>query len=88
MTFTVLIYAIGGYAVLFLAGMLVLEHTRGPVRQQAAFSHAGDRPPLRPWPRVTRTCPVGHERGLPLRRSAQRAAPARRRRPAATSCRR
>lgn len=87
MTFTVLIYAIGGYAVVFLAGMLVLEHTRGPVRQQAGFSHAGERPPLRPWPRVTRTCPVAHERVLPLR-AAQRAAPSRRQRPAATSCRR
>lgn len=87
MTFTVLIYAIGGYAVVFLAAMLVLEHTRGPVRRQAGFSHAGERPPLRAWPRVTRTCPVGHERVLPLR-SAQRATPVRRKRPAATACRR
>jgi hypothetical protein len=87
MTFTVLMYAIGGYAVVFLAGMLVLEHTRGPVPEQDGCSHAGDRPPLRPWPRVTRTCPVGHERVLPLR-SAQRTTPERRKRPAATSCRR
>jgi len=87
MTLTVLMYAIGGYAVVVLAGMLVLEHTRGPVRQQAGFSHAGDRPPLRPWPRITRTCPVEHERVLPLR-SAQRTTPARRQRPAAPACRR
>ncbi|MDP1848374.1 MAG: hypothetical protein Q8K79_11340 [Solirubrobacteraceae bacterium] len=87
MTFTVLMYAVGGYAVVFLAGMLVLEHTRGPVRQTAGFSHAGDRPPLRPWPRVTRTCALGHERVLPLR-SAQRSVPVRRKRPAPTTCRR
>ena len=86
MTFTVLIYAIGGYAVVFLACMLVLEHSRGPVRREAAFSHAGDRRPLRPWPRVTRTCPVGHARVLPLR-SAHGATPARRKRPAPTACR-
>jgi len=87
MTFTVLIYAIGGYAVVFLAGMLVLEHTRGPVRRQTGLSHSGERPPLRAWPRVTRTCAVGHERVLPLR-SAQRSTPVRRKRPAATACRR
>ena len=87
MTFTVLIYAFGAYATVLLAVLLVLEHTRGPVRQQAGFSHAGDRPALRPWSRASRGCPVGHERTLPLR-SAQLAAPPRRRRPTATSCRR
>jgi len=87
MTFMVFIYAVGGYAVVLLAGMLYLEHARGPVTQQRRYSHAGDRPPLRPWTRPARSCPVGHERTLPLR-SAQRTTPARRTRPAATSCRR
>jgi hypothetical protein len=88
MTFTVLMYAIGGYAVVFLAGMLVLERTRSPVRQSSGLSHHGDRPALRPWPRVTRSCPVGHERVLPLRSAQRRTTPPRRQRPAATSCRR
>ena len=86
MTFTVLIYAIGGYAVVLLAAMLVVERTREPVRQQRGHSHAAERPPLRAWSRPARG-PVGHERTLPLR-SAQIPAPPRRRRPAATSCRR
>jgi hypothetical protein len=87
MTFTVLIYAIGGYAVVLLAAMLVLEHTREPVHQARLSSHAADRVSLRPWPRAARGCPMEHERALPLR-SAQRPAPPRRRRPTATSCRR
>jgi hypothetical protein len=86
MTFTMLMYAIGGYAVILLAAMLVVERTREPVPQQRAHSHAADRPPLRAWSRPARG-PVGHERTLPLR-SAQLAAPPRRRRPPATSCRR
>ena len=87
MTFTVLIYAIGGYAVVLLAAMLVLERTREPVRQQGCSAHSADRAPLRPWTRAARGCPVGHERTLPLR-SAQLPAPPRRRRPTATSSRR
>ena len=87
MTFTVLIYALGGYAAVLLVALLVLEHTREPVRQQTRFSHSADRPPLRPWSRTTRGCPEGRERTLPLR-TAQLAAPPRRRRPTATSCRR
>ena len=87
MTFTVLIYAIGGYAVVLLAAMLVLERTREPVRQSRVSPHAAERPPLRPWSRTTRGCPEGHERTLPLR-TAQLPAPPRRRRPTATSCRR
>ena len=88
MTFMVFMYAAGGYAVVFLAGMLVVEHARGPVTQQAAFSHAANRPPLRPWSRPARSGPVGHERMLPLRSAQQRSTPARRKRPAPTSCRR
>ena len=87
MTFTVFMYALGGYAAVLLAALLVLEHTRGPVRQQAGFSHSANRPPLRPWSRAARGCPVEHERTLPMR-TAQLAAPPRRRRPTATSCRR
>lgn len=87
MTFTVLIYAIGGYAVVLLGAMLVLERTREPVAQARFSSHSAGRAPLRPWPRAARGCPVKHERTLPLR-SAQLAAPPRRRRPTATSCRR
>lgn len=87
MTFTVLIYAIGGYAVVLLAAMLVVERTREPVRQARFSSHSADRPPLRPWSRAARGCPAEHERTLPLR-SAQVPAPPRRRRPTATSCRR
>lgn len=87
MTFTVLIYAIGGYAVVLLGAMLLLEHTREPVRQRRPSPHGADRVPLRPWTRPARGCPVGHERTLPLR-SAQLPAPPRRRRRAETSCRR
>ena len=87
MTFTVLIYAIGGYAVVLLAAMLVVERSREPVRQSRFSSHSAERRPLQPWPRAARRRPVAHERRLPLR-SAQLAAPPRRRRPTATSCRR
>lgn len=88
MTFTVLIYAIGGYAVVLLGAVLVLERTREPVAQARFSSHAVDRAPLRPWTRPARGCPVKHERTLPLRSAQQLAAPPRRRRPTATSCRR
>ena len=88
MTFTVLMYALGGYAVVLLATLLVLERTREPVAQARFSSHSTDRTPLRPWPRAARGCPVEHERTLPLRTAQQLAAPPRRRRPTATSCRR
>ena len=87
MTFSMLIYAIGGYAVVFLAATLALERARGPVPQPAPTGHPPTRPQLRAWPRATRRCPVAHERALPLR-SAQHGPPARRQRPAPTSCRR
>lgn len=85
MTFAVLMYAVGGYAVVLLAGMLVVEKVREPV-PHAAPSHSRAHARLRAWPRTARRCPVAHEDALPLR-SARLAAPARRRRPA-TSCRR
>jgi len=85
MAFTVLIYAIGGYAVVLLATMLVVERVREPVHQSHAM-HAGDHAQLRAWPRIARRCPVTNETALPMR-SARLAAPARRRRPAPTSCR-
>ncbi len=86
MTFTVLMYAIGGYAILLLAAMLVLEKVHGPV-PQALAQHAGAHAQLHAWSRTARRCPVAHENALPLR-TARLAAPARRRRPAPTSCRR
>jgi len=85
-TFTVFMYAVGGYAVLVLAGVLLVEKLRGPVPQSRA-RHAHSRAQLRAWPRATRRCPVANESLLPLR-SARLGAPARRRRPAPTSCRR
>jgi len=86
MAFTVLMYAMGGYAVLVLSGGLLLEKVREPVRQAPA-RHAGAHAQLRAWPRATRRCPVANETVLPLR-SARLGAPARRRRPAPTACRR
>ena len=86
MTFTVFMYAVGGYAVLVLAGVLLIERLRGPVPQSPA-QHAHSHAQLREWPRATRRCPVAKESLLPLR-SARLGAPARRRRPAPTSCRR
>jgi hypothetical protein len=86
MTFSVLIYAMGGYAGVVLSGGLLLEKVREPVRQ-APVRHAGTHAQLRPWRRAARRCPVANETVLPLR-SARLGAPARRRRPAPTSCRR
>ncbi len=86
MTFTVFMYAVGGYAVVFLVSMLVLEQVRAPVRQAPAL-RAGAHAPLQAWPRTARRRPVAHETALPLR-TARRSAPARRRRPAPRSCRR
>jgi len=86
MTFTVFMYAVGGYAVLVLAGMLLVEKVRDPV-PQAPAPHAHTHAQLRAWPRTTRRCPTANESLLPLR-SARLGAPARRRRPAPTACRR
>jgi hypothetical protein len=86
MTFTVFMYAMAGYAILVLAGVLLVEKLRGPVPQSPA-RHTHSHAQLRAWPRATRRCPVANESLLPLR-SARLAAPARRRRPAPTSCRR
>ncbi len=87
MTFTVFMYAVGGYAVVLLATMLVLERRRGPVPQAPASRHSGLRAQLRAWPRTARRCPVTHESALPLR-AAQHRVPAPRRRPKPSSCRR
>jgi len=86
MTFTVFMYAMGGYAVVVLTAMLVVEKLHDPVAQSAT-PHGHAHAELRPWPRATRRCPVAHEHALPLR-SAQISAPPRRRRPSPTSCRR
>jgi hypothetical protein len=82
MTFSVFIYAAGGYAVVLLAGMLVLETARGPVPQRPRMRQPSR---LQPWPRLRRDCPAGHERALPLR-AARQATPAGRRRSAPRSC--
>ena len=86
MTFAVFMYAVGGYAVVLLSTMLVVEKVRRPVAQRAA-QHPAPHAQLRAWPRTARRCPVSQENALPLR-SARVHAPARRRRPAPTSCRR
>ncbi len=87
MTFSVLMYAVGGYAAVLLAATLVLEKVRGPVPQSPPL-HTGGHARLHAWPRdAARRRPVAHEDALPLR-SAQLATPPRRRRPAPTSCRR
>ena len=85
MTFSVFIYAVGGYAIIVLAGMLWLETAREPIRQQSR-AHIPDRR-LQVWPRVRRDCLGPHEPALPLR-SARAVSPARRRRQAPRSCRR
>lgn len=87
MTFAMLMYAIGGYAVVLLAGMLLVERVREPVAQAAPQDgrvHAR----LRPWRRTARRCPVAQQDALPLRSARLASSPARRRRPAPTSCRR
>ena len=80
MAFSVLLYAILGYAIIVLASMLVVGNIRGPV-SQARPRHTGARPQLRPWPRAARRCSMRHESSLPLR-SAQLA----RRHGAPSSC--
>ena len=81
-------FAIGGYAVVLLAAVLVLEAARDPVPQQPYIRHPGEDERLRAWPRMRRDCmPGSHERALPLR-AAREATPARRRRSAPRSCRR
>jgi len=80
-------FAIGGYAVVLLAAMLVLETTRGPVAQQPRMRHPGADGRLQAWQRMPRDCVAGHERALPLR-AARETVPARRRRSAPRSCRR
>jgi hypothetical protein len=87
MTFSVFMYAVGGYAVVLLAAMLYVEKVREPVPQSAPHPHDGVHAQLRAWPRTARRCPVAHENALPLR-SARHVAPPRRQRPAQTSCRR
>jgi hypothetical protein len=85
MTFSVLTYVLGGYAVICLVVVLAVDWERTPVR--VAPRHPHDRPPLRPWPRTARRCPVARESALPLRSARVGAVPPRRRRPSAT-CRR
>jgi hypothetical protein len=87
MTFSVLMYAVGAYAVVLLAVMLYVEKVREPVPQSAPQPHDGVRAQLRAWRRTARRCPVAQENALPLR-SARHAAPPRRQRLAQTSCRR
>jgi hypothetical protein len=85
--FTVFMYVVGGYATVLLAAMLYLEKVREPVPQSAAHPHAGAHGRLHAWPRTGRRCAVAHESALPLR-CARLSSPARRQRPAPTSCRR
>jgi hypothetical protein len=86
MTFS-LTYLLGGYAVLGLVVVLFVDWECAPVqRTEPPARH--DRARLRPWPRTARRCPVTHENALPLRSAQLAAAPARRRRPTPTSCRR
>ena len=87
MPFSVFMLALGGYAVVLLAAVLVLECTRAPVPQPRPLHRLGQSARLRGWPRSRRDCVAGHERGLPLR-AARQAVPARRRRSAPRSCRR
>lgn len=86
MTFSVFMFVAGGYAVVLLAAMLVLETTREPVPQQPRMRHIDEDGRMRAWSRLRRDCPAGHEHTLPLR-AARQAAPARRRRSAPRSCR-
>lgn len=87
MTFSVFMFAVGGYAVVLLAAMLVLESTREPVPQQHRTRSLREGMRLQAWTRLRRDCPTGHERALPLR-AAREATPVRRRRAAPRSCRR
>ena len=79
MAFSVFVFAGGGYAVVLLAAMLVLESRRGPVPQQGRLPLRGEDTRLQAWPRTRRDCAAGHERALPLR-LARQPVPARRRR--------
>ncbi len=88
MTFAVFMFAVGGYAVVLLAAMLVLETTHEPVSQQRRTHDLGSEMRLRAWTRVRRDCLAGHHgRALPLR-TARQTVPTRRRRWAPRSCRR
>ena len=85
MTFTVFMYAVGGYAVLVLAAVLVVEKVRDPGARRPRRSTRHSHAQLRAWPRASRRCPVANESLLPLRsaRLARRpAGGARRPRPA------